>query len=172
MSYSSHSSLPLDQPMKSFITNVLKFRACLKTKTKRVSDTMHSLVISPFSRDQLKYLPSHSTWFLDGRTSILVSIDDDCGDDCSGETDGENKCVSSVPSKTGIHGEDFDALVKECKLLRNKLLDSESKLKSAQLRISSVEYDYKMIQFYVGFTLYKELKAWFDTSNSRPMKIS
>ena len=74
----------------------------------------------------------------------------------------ENKCVSSVSSKTGIHGEDFDALVKECKLLRNKLLDSENKLKSTQLRISSVEYDYKMIQFYVGFTLYKELKAWFD----------
>ena len=40
--------------------------------------------------------------------------------------------------------------------------ESESKLKSAQLRISSVEYDDKMIQFYTGFTSYKLLKACFD----------
>ena len=74
----------------------------------------------------------------------------------------ENESVSSVPSKTGIHGEDIDVLVKECKLLRNILLDSESKLKSVQLKISSVECDDKMIQFYAGFTSYKSLKAWFD----------
>ena len=39
---------------------------------------------------------------------------------------------------------------------------SGCKLKSAQLRISSVEYDDKMIQFYTGFTSYKLLKACFD----------
>ena len=39
---------------------------------------------------------------------------------------------------------------------------SESKLKSAQLRINFVEYDDKMIQFYTGFTSYKLLKACFD----------
>ena len=63
---------------------------------------------------------------------------------------------------TDIHGEDTDALVKECELLRKKLIESESKLKCAQLRISSVEYDDKMIQFYTGFASYKLLKACFD----------
>ena len=58
---------------------------------------------------------------------MLVSVSDDCGDDCSEETDGENEFVSSVATKNGIHDENIDALVKECKLLRNKLLESESK---------------------------------------------
>ena len=40
--------------------------------------------------------------------------------------------------------------------------ESESKLKGAQLRISSVEYDDKVIQFYTGFTSYKLFKACFD----------
>ena len=41
-------------------------------------------------------------------------------------------------------------------------MESENKLKSAQLRISSVEYDDKMMQFYTGFTSYKLFKACFD----------
>ena len=90
--------------------------------------------------------------------SFLTNINDDC----SGETDGKNESVSNVATLTDIHGEDNDALVKECELLRKKLLESESKLKSAQLRISSVEYDDKMIQLYTGFTSYKLLKACFD----------
>ena len=71
------------------------------------------------------------------------------------------KSVSSVATSTDVRGEDIDALVKECELLRSKLSESESKLKSAQLRISSVEYDDKMIQFYTGFSSYKLLKACF-----------
>ena len=90
--------------------------------------------------------------------SFLTNINDDC----SGETDGKNESVSSVATSTDIHGEDIDALVKECELLRKKLLESESRLKSAQLRISSVEYDDKMIQFYTGLTSYKLFKACFD----------
>ena len=83
-------------------------------------------------------------------------------DDCSGETEAVNESVSSVATSTDVHGEDIEALVKECELLRRKLVESESKLKSAQLRISSVEYDDKIIQFYIGFTSYKLLKACFD----------
>ena len=83
-------------------------------------------------------------------------------DDCSGETEAINESVSSVATSTDVRGEDIEALVKECELLRRKLVESESKLKSAQLRISSVEYDDKMIQFYTGFTSYKLLKACFD----------
>ena len=72
--------------------------------------------------------------------SFLTNINDDC----SGETDGKNESVSNVATLTDIHGEDIDALVKECEQLRKKLLESESKLKSAQLRISSVEHDDKI----------------------------
>ena len=43
-----------------------------------------------------------------------------------------------------VRGEDIEALVKECELLRRRVVESESKLKSAQLRISSVEYDDKI----------------------------
>ena len=83
-------------------------------------------------------------------------------DDCSGETEAVNESVSSVATSTDVRGEDIEALVKECELLRRKLVESESKLKSAQLRISSVQYDDKMIQFYTGFTSYKLFKACFD----------
>ena len=37
--------------LKSFITNAPKCKACLQTKFKCTSVTMHSLVMSPFSRD-------------------------------------------------------------------------------------------------------------------------
>ena len=37
--------------LNSFITNVLKCKACLKAKFKCASVTMHSLVMSPFSCD-------------------------------------------------------------------------------------------------------------------------
>ena len=83
-------------------------------------------------------------------------------DDCSEETEAVNKSVSNVGTSTDVCGEDIEALVKECELLRTKLVESESRLKSAQLRISSVEYDDKMIQFYTGFTSYKLFKACFD----------
>ena len=73
-----------------------------------------------------------------------------------------NLHVSSVATSTDVHGEDIEALVNECKLLRSKLLESESKLKSAQLRISFVEYDDNMIQFYTGFILYQRFKISFD----------
>ena len=67
----------------------MKCTAHLKAKIKCVAITMCSLVTSPFSCDFIKikvsamfivltYLPcvqySHSAWFLDGRTSTLVSI--------------------------------------------------------------------------------------------------
>ena len=73
---------------------------------------------------------------------------------CCGETEAVNESVSSVATSTDVHGEDIEALVKECKLLRRKLSENESKLNSAQLRISSVEYDDKIIPFYTGFTSY------------------
>ena len=41
--------------LKSFIANVLKCRACLTTKFNCVCVTMCSLVISPFSRDYIKW---------------------------------------------------------------------------------------------------------------------
>ena len=40
--------------LKSFITNVLKCKALLKTKFICAFVTMHSLVMSPFSRDFIK----------------------------------------------------------------------------------------------------------------------
>ena len=92
----------------------------------------------------------------------VFSFSTNISNDCFGETDGKNESVSSVAILTDIHGEDIDALVKECELLRKKLIESENKLKSAQLRISSVEYDDKMIQFYTGFASYKLLKLCFD----------
>ena len=92
----------------------------------------------------------------------IFSLPTDESDDCSGETKSLNESVSSVATSTDVSGEDIEALVKECELLRRKSLESESKLKSAQLRISSVEFDDKMIQFYTGFTSYKLLKACFD----------
>ena len=58
-------------------------------------------------------------------------------DDCSEETEAVNESVNSVATSTDVRGEDIEALVKECELLRRRLLESESKLKSAQLRISS-----------------------------------
>jgi len=76
--------------LKSFIANVLKCKALLKTNFKCVCVTMCSLVMSLFLRDyiktetDLKYQQcfnlltrvqySHSAWFLDGRTSVLVLV--------------------------------------------------------------------------------------------------
>ena len=68
-------------------------------------------------------------------------------DDCSGVTEAVNEPVSSIATSTDVRGEDIDALVKKCELLRIKLSESESKLKNAQLRISFMEYDDKMIDF-------------------------
>ena len=39
---------------KSLITDILKFKACLKAKFKWASVTMYSLVMSPFSHDFIK----------------------------------------------------------------------------------------------------------------------
>ena len=49
--YGLNNFVPL---LKSFIANVLKCKACLKTKFKCVYATMCSLVMSPFSRDYMK----------------------------------------------------------------------------------------------------------------------
>ena len=91
----------------------------------------------------------------------IFSLPTEESDECSEETEAVNESVSSVATSTDVCGEDIDALVKERELLRSKLSESESKLKSAQLRISSVEYDDKMIQFYTGFSSYKLLKTCF-----------
>ena len=91
----------------------------------------------------------------------IFSLPTEESDECSGETEAVNESASSVATSTDVRGEDIDALVKERELLRSKLSESESKLKSAQLRISSVEYNDKMIQFYTGFSSYKLLKACF-----------
>ena len=48
---------------------------------------------------------------------------------------------------TAIVGEEIEALIKECKLLRRDLAEYETKLKAAELRISSVIFDDKKIQF-------------------------
>ena len=39
-------------------------------------------------------------------------------DDCSGETEAVNEPVSSIATSTDVRGEDIDALVKKCELLR------------------------------------------------------
>ena len=56
---------------------------------------------------------------------------------------------------TAVVGKEIEALVKECELLRRDLADCETKLKAAELQISSVIYDDKKIQFYTGFASYK-----------------
>ena len=82
-----NSFVPL---LRSFIANVLKCKACLESNFKCVCVTMCSLLLSLFSCDyikaeidKLKYRQCfnllkcvqypHSAWFLDGRTSVLVS---------------------------------------------------------------------------------------------------
>ena len=59
-------------------------------------------------------------------------------------------------------GEEIEALIKECKLLRRDLAECETKLKAAELWISSVMFDDKKIQFYAGFASYKMFKVCYD----------
>ena len=63
---------------------------------------------------------------------------------------------------TAVVGEEIEELIKECKLLRRDLAECETKLKAAELRISSVRFDDKKIQFYTGFASYKMFKAYYD----------
>ena len=94
----------------------------------------------------------------------------DVSDECSGALDDSEKCSDkndSVNTKdastlTAVVGEEIEALVNECELLRRDLADCQSKLKAAELQISSVIYDDKKIQFYTGFATYKLFKACYD----------
>ena len=78
---------------------------------------------------------------------------------CSDALDDSEKCSeenNSVNMKdasilTDIVDEEIEVLAKECELLRRDLGDCETKLKAAELLISSVIYDDKKIQFYTGF---------------------
>ena len=47
-------------------------------------------------------------------------------------------------------------------MLRRDLAECETKLKAAKLRISSVIFDDKKIQFSTGFTSYKMFKVCYD----------
>ena len=91
---------------------------------------------------------------------------------CSSALNDNEKCskvndsvsTTDASTLTTLVGEDTEALVKECELLRRDLADCEAKLKAAEFRISSVMYAYddKKIQFYTGFPSYKLFKAWYD----------
>ena len=102
------------------------------------------------------------------RVDSFSANDDD--HQCSSALDDNEKCskvndsvsITDASTLTTLVGEDVEAFVKECELLRRDLADCEAKLKAAEFRISSVMHDDKKIQFYTGFPSYKLFKACYD----------
>ena len=70
--------------------------------------------------------------------------------------------MKDVSTLTDVVGEEIEALVEECEILRRDLAVCETKLNAAEFRVSSVMYDDKQIQFYTGFASYKLFKACYD----------
>lgn len=89
-------------------------------------------------------------------------VSPDCSDssECSEENHSVN--IKNVSTLTAVVGEDIEALVKECEMLRRDLAVCETKLKTTEFRVSSIISDDKKVQFYTGFASYKLFKACYD----------
>ena len=83
------------------------------------------------------------------------SVQNDVSCEYSDSLDGNEKCcgdndsvnIKDASTLTTVVGEGIEALIKENELLRKCLADCETKLKAAELRISSVIYDDKKYTF-------------------------